>query len=554
MKRISVLIALFVSLSSILTAADLNVCSLGAFPNDGKDDTKALRKAAAYCRANPGTRLIMPAGVYNFKDTDAVKLENDVLAGKYTQNPEQKIFTPYFQYTRGLDFSNSKDITIEAFGAVLMCEGWMEPFAIYKSENFILKGITIDYKRKPFVTGVITEVTPDFFEIQFTQEKIITDSMPLTRMTFWNTQSNRIDSQLFYFPKRTIIKNNKVRFSGRIAENLKGEIANVNNSFHFCPAIMILKSTNVTLEGVTIHSQAGMGIVGFDSKDILLKGVSVKPANGYTQSTNTDATHFACCEGLLRFEGCYFQGQGDDATNVHGYYQTITAYDGKTATIEVKAGTYTHAQIADVPRIGDKMELVDKNTLTPVKVLEVTAVQHTEKQIDCNIQLSEALPKDYSNYYLMNITKLPRLEFENSVINSHLARGILVKTRNVVINKNIFRGCTGTAIHIGAEAWWHEGTHAKNVVITDNMISGCGNSSGSQGGASGIAVIIEAKNTATSVLHDNIRIEGNMIIGENNDCGIYVSNAQNVIIKKNKVTNCKTDILTNVTKNVRIDQ
>ena len=45
------------------TAKQIDARDFGAIPNDGKDDTKALRKAAEYCRNNPGTTLyIQPTG------------------------------------------------------------------------------------------------------------------------------------------------------------------------------------------------------------------------------------------------------------------------------------------------------------------------------------------------------------------------------------------------------------------------------------------------------------------------------------------------------------
>lgn len=143
----------------------------------------------------------------------------------------------------------------------------------------------------------------------------------------------------------------------------------------------------------------------------------------------------------------------------------------------------------------------------------------------------------------MNISKLPELIFENSVINSHLARGILVKTKKARIVNNVFRACTGTAIHIGAEANWHEGTHSRDVFVQNNVMIGCGKGAGSQAGAAGIAVIIEAQDTKDSYLHEHVFLENNMIMGEGNPCGIYVGNSKNIILKDNKILNCKKDYI-----------
>lgn len=530
----------------------VHVAKYGAIPDDGKDDTKALRRAVEFCKSKPGITLYIPAGTYQLRDENALDLEKKVMSGAFGENPERTIFTPYYPYAKGLDLKGMKDVTINATGATLMCEGWMEPISMDSCSNIALIGLTIDYKQKPFSMGEVTKVTDNYFEVQFTDLRKISQEMPLTRMTFWEVLADKMYPEPIYFPKRELLGHNLVRFYHQIPAKLKGTIASVNHSFHFRPAILINRSQKIKLNDVTIHSQPGMGVVGFDSKDINLYRLSIIPAPGFYQSTNTDATHFACCEGTLEFNQCMFKGQGDDATNVHGYYQTIVEASGNRAKLMVKAVTYTHTQEADVSRVGDQMELVEVKTLKPVKILTVREVKHVGHQTFSEVVLSGELPTNFSDYYLMNITKLPKLRFVNSTVYSHLARAVLVKTRDVLIDNNVFKNSSGTAIHVGAESSWHEGTHAQNVTITNNFISGCGNGAGSQGRAAGIAVIIEAADTESSFLHSNIRIENNFIKGENNDCGIYIGNARNVVLKNNRILDCKNDYITHSTSELII--
>lgn len=549
---VSLLVCITYALANTYTLKD--VTAFGAKADDGKDDTSALRAAAAYCRNHPGTTLFFPPGIYQLRDENAIQLEKDVLSGKMGENPEKVIFTPYYPYIKGIDLLGAKDITILAHQATLLCEGWMEPISIDHCKNVRICGLTIDYKRKPFSTGEVTDITPQYFDIQFGDNHIITEKIPLMRMTFWLPEGNYMHPDPIYFPKRELLGNNKVRFHQSIPQHLVGSVAGVIHSFHFRPGILIHKSEDTRLDGVTIHSQPGMGIVGFDSKNIFIERLSVIPSSGYYFSTNTDATHFACCKGVIHFNGCHFRGQGDDATNVHGYYQTILSCQGNRAELQIKAPTYTHAQVADVPRIGDLLELVEINTLRPIRTYEVKGVNHEKKSIVCSVTLSDTLPANPRDYYLMNISKLPKLVFENSLIDSHLARGVLVKTRNVLIQNNVFRQGTGTAIHVGAEAGWHEGSHAKNVIIRNNLINKCGLGSGNQNGACGIAVNIMAQDISSSFLHDSIHIEGNLISGAGNPCGIYVGNADRVVLKQNQITNCKQNIHTHCVRNLQIDK
>ena len=167
------------------------------------------------------------------------------------------------------------------------------------------------------------------------------------------------------------------------------------------------------------------------------------------------------------------------------------------------------------------------------------------------MKLNCELPEDYDKYYLFNITKLPRLEFRRSTVWGNLARCVLAKTRGVVIEDNIFRGSTGTAIHVGAESVWKEGTHAQDLTIQRNIMVNCGLGAGCQYGASGIAVVIGAPDTENTKLHDGVKILDNTIIGTGeNTCGISIRNARNIEVKRNRVEGCGLTIETKSVENL----
>ena len=119
------LVISFVFSGSFLKPKIISVFDFGAIPNDQQNDADALRKAFDYVRENKGTTLFFPPGVYDFRDEKAVALMNDVMSGKMGNDPEKIIFTPYYPYSKGLDFTGLENITVEAAGAVLLCDGWM---------------------------------------------------------------------------------------------------------------------------------------------------------------------------------------------------------------------------------------------------------------------------------------------------------------------------------------------------------------------------------------------------------------------------------------------
>jgi hypothetical protein len=522
----------------------VSIADFGALPNDTINDRDAIQSALDYCRLNHTDKLVFPAGEYRIREDKAVQLMNDIMDGKMGKNPQDVVYTPYYPYSRGLNFKGISNLEVQANGAVLLVEGWMEPVSLESCSNITIKGLTIDYKTMPHSEGKVINVTNSYFDVEFSNEFPVEDNMVMTRIMFYDLTKNRLLGQTVYFPKKNeLIAPRTLRIWAGHPANIKGTMALINHTFHFRPAILLLEAKNTVLEHVTIHAQPGMGIVGHRSENILMNGLRIVPRPGYYQSTNTDATHFTSCKGTIRFNGCMFEGQGDDATNVHGYYQVITEkLADKSYTIQMEKEWGTHAMVLDFPDVGDTLELVSKKTLEVINTCTVTKVDTFQREWKTKISLNNSLPEDISDYYLIDITRLPRLEFVNSYVGSHLARAVLVKTRNVLIENNTMRESTGTAIHIGAEGDWREGAGSANVTIRNNRIIRCGRGDGTNDKACAIAVNVKAPDIKVAGIHKNIVIEGNLIEGENAEYGISVSGAENVIIRNNEFSGCKTPL------------
>lgn len=544
----------FVFLGSFPKPKIISVLDFGAIPNDEQNDAAALRKAFDYTRVNKGTTLFFPAGVYDFRDEKAVALMNDVMDGKMGNDPEKIIFTPYYPYSKGLDFTGLENITVEAAGAVLLCDGWMEPVSIENCRNIIVRGLTVDYKRKPHSIGAIIAVEKDYFDVVFDSMYPISADIPIPRMIFWDKKANRMFPNAKGTPRKIeLLSTQSLRIYTKTQSEWKNNLVIIPHSFHFRPAILIHEAKNIQLIDVTILSQPGMGIVGHRSQNITLTGLRIVPGNGSVMSTNTDATHFTTCSGWLRYKDCQFEGHGDDAINIHNYYYTIQKpSNGKGYDLVVKAKTYTHAQVLDYPDVGDTLELVEKLSLATIKKMVVKSVINYPKELRSQVVLNDQLPVELENYFLINSSRLPKVEIRSCTVTSNLARGFLIKSRNVLIEHCLIRESTGTGIHVGAESYWHEGLPSANVIIRYNRIIRCGRGGGTQDGASGIAVKIDAPNTKVPGLHKHLLIEGNIIEGENAERGISVSGTEDITIRYNTIGGCKIPIVVRYSNDVNI--
>ena len=92
-----------------------------------------LTAASAYCKTHSGITLEIPAGIYTLEDSRAIEVMNEDLSGAYGMNPEPVMFKPDFPFSIGLDLDGCSDITVNAYGAVLMIHGFMEPVGIRRA-------------------------------------------------------------------------------------------------------------------------------------------------------------------------------------------------------------------------------------------------------------------------------------------------------------------------------------------------------------------------------------------------------------------------------------
>lgn len=499
---------------------------------EASDELSKIRMAIQYLKNHPYTSLKIPQGDYILADPMAKQLQEDLMAGKYSNWPESKMFHKDFTYVSGLDFSDIHDVEIIAYGVNFITDGFMETISLQFCKNITLKGLSLDMKRRPFSKGKIISATDQYTDVYFDDTFLLSKNNPYPRYGIYNHKTDRFLFGICETTAREQLDEHTIRIHNQSYPEQIGHDFYVTHTMHFRPAILIYEAKDITLEDVTIHAHDGMGIVGHRSENIQIKGLSVKPAGNNKISVNTDATHFTSCKGYLKYENCFFSGHGDDALNVHTYYQTILSHHDNICSLQVQAPTGTHAQKMDYPDPGDILELVDKYSLAPRKRFTVLSSDPDHKNWICKVELNDALPDDCSNYLFVNVTQMPEVTFSNCICQSHRSRSILIKAHHAKIENCIFKNNSGTAIHIAAEGYWHEGACSKNVIIKNNIIENCGYGDGMILDAGGISVNILAPD-ANMPVHEKITIEQNIILSPDTKYAISVGNTKQVIIKNN---------------------
>ncbi len=496
---------------------------------------EALKKAAEELRNGSAGTLIIEPGDYVITTKLAVDTQTAVMTGEYGGNPQRIMFNPKFKYDVGFDLNGISDCKISAYGAKFIIDGFMEPVCIKKCENVELAGLTITHKRKPFSRGYVVRCDSteqeDLYDVTVELDKdcpVTSKSPMLLRYTWCDSFSgtNKYgDITEFIFEDEYHIKA-KVKCRGlRI-----GDEFNTIHTYHFRPAVHISESENITLTDVTIHTSSGMGVVGNRSENVTMNRLWVVPECGYHFSTNTDATHFTSMTGKLKFEDCVFEYQGDDFTNVHGYYQEIIEKVSDTEFyMQEKTPDGTHTQTLDYPDVGDTLELTRKSDLKVIDTYKVVEVTPLHSEWKCRVTVDHPIPENTSGLVFADTTRLPFVEVKGCYSASHFARGVLIKTHGALIEHNTFRDIQGPAIAAASESWWYEGVSPSNITIRGNRVINCGMCFGE---AAGILVKSDCDNPVSKNI-SNVVIEDNIIDAPGAEHGIFVRGVNGLTIQRN---------------------
>ncbi|MBR5902556.1 right-handed parallel beta-helix repeat-containing protein [bacterium] len=489
-----------------------------------------FEKALEECRKEGECEFLIEPGTYLLRDQAAIDLFEKVLSLDDNSENAGTIFQMNRPYVKGLDLGKLSGVTVSARGVTLLCEGIMEPVSIIGSSDLILQGLTIRYARPPFTQGRIIDVKDGFYDVALDPDTPLEKGASNCRIAFWDVKSQRLDPfQRKPEQRNEIIAPGILRIHASVDPKHIGNIAIIYHTFHSRPAIFINESSNITLKDITIHNHPGMGVVGNRSRNITMRGLRVVPLPGKKLATNTDATHFTNCRGTVEFENCLFSCQGDDATNLHNFYYHMERLPEDPVSAYLKVEVTTHSLLQDSPDEGDVMEIVDFTTMNVLTARKVLKVEKDVENLRSLVTFDAPIPECENETAAINVSALPSLIMRGCHISTHRARGVLIKTRNVLVENCTIEETTLSAIHIGVEKYWDEGPGSENVIIRGNRFVRCGYG----GDCSGILINCECETPSLSRVHNNILIENNVIENETELPDVIVSGAKKVVMRGN---------------------
>ena len=479
---------LLCSACTFIRAQEATVISISP---DASNDCKLIREAVEQAKELNGAPVVLKfsTGTYHLRRTQATAVKyyisNTVSWGG---NPDN------IKYI-GMYLKDLKNVTIDGTDARFITHGELTSIIVDNCENITFKNFALD-AADPSLTEMAVESIENNrtfifkahdtsnFEISGTTlgwkgegwsftggpSQIYDPTQDITWRS-WSPQSD-IQSISAIDQKRLRVvynseKDAKVGYTFQMRDGVRDQVAG-----------FILKSKNVTYEGVKLHFLGNFGIVCQYSDGINFLNCTFAPDSltGRTGAGFADFLQVSGCKGLLKVENCKFQGAHDDPINVHGTYLKVTNFLSST---KVNVQFQHHESWGfEAFFVGDSIEFINSKTMLSLQGAKVIGVKRID---DRNIQVEFDAPVPLSSYQSMtlmleNTTWTPEVEIRKCHFSRVPTRGILLTTRRrSVIEDNTFYKMQMAGIYVSGDASsWYESGKVTNLTIRRNKFIECG--------------------------------------------------------------------------------
>ncbi len=463
---------------------------------DLPDCAVVMNQCLSYCRKNPGTRLVIPPGVYHFR----------------SRNP--------------LDFNDLHDILIDGTGAEFVFSVIMSQLMLLRCDTVEIRGLALDWDRENDpIDDIVTIQNADkpgkTVELVFPLREDVPADTRLSALTQCDPESLTFGAkgtaaECYIYTDSSNIKG-VTKVAGnvlRVAHNgclnsFENGMTCILRHYVYDGELIHLggSARNVTFNQMKLYGSTGAAVVcgdkcsHFQILDTVL-GVQEKYKALHHVSAGADAIHIVNTCGCFRVEGCDISGQGDDALNVHDGLGYVQSKEGNTI--------YMYASNMSLS-VGDTLRFKDEEYYES-DVSAVITESGTEGSLR-KITLDDASRVQVGWVAYNTGVNSGNYVIRNNYIHHNRARGFLLQSDNGLCEGNRFEQVEGQAIKVVMDiipSLWQEGTGVDNLVIRDNTFERCDYSH--WGEIITLSTSIDGRE-ASNRIFTNIAITGNTFSG-----------------------------------------
>lgn len=450
--------------------------------------------------ASPGEVIVVPAPDPALDDhTAIVQAAVALCAGKENVtlqfSPGTYYLSPFAANAPegGLKFIKLRGLTVDGRGAVLMMKSKLTPLYFKDCDGVTVKDVTVDSVKPFFAQGKVIAGTENSLDIEIDpafplapEEKVMAlmDYDPQTRLPLANldvfssslVKEERPDTNHVHIEFRRSGNPAKREHLAKWLPASVGKLVVLRTEIHGHYGLTFTRCRDVLLERVTVYSSAGMCLHTQECENITSRSVQlrIKPGSGRLMSSTIDCQYYTFSKGTIRIEDGYYEGMGDDGCNVTAKYRQVVAFESDnvfTAALPGKLGW-----IGAKPVPGEKLTFQKVADMSTVGTWTVKDCTYDAAAKQFRITMEEPIKQTVSTGDLWySETYLPKLEIRRSTFRGMRARGILLSTRNVLIENCKIESPGYCGIFFkGGLRHGYEGPVPSDVTIRYNSFEGCG--------------------------------------------------------------------------------
>lgn len=478
---------------------------------------------------------------------------------------------PEYRSDRTIELRRLDGVTIDGNGATLVLTRPVHALRLSDCRKVTVKNLTIDYDPLPFTQGVITSVSPDFRQVEFTIDEgypDLTAPFAAGRLHLFTGDGKMWKREAAdLYGKTEILDARHGRFRAGKPEPAFAPGDRVALNLRKNGAVYLTGCGSIRFENFTIYTCPSLGFCNRFSEggDEL---VNVKLTRGpRPKGAKADRLLSTCADGLNyayirrgpKLVNCDFSFMGDDSVNLHAVALPVVKMLNKNTFDTLRP--YPPEGFARIIRPGDKLRLLDPSSYAILGEAVVEKFRPSPRKYDL-----ETLKRFYFNrgeglkeQTAYEITLAPGgmpvreglffdipaigangFEIRDSYFHDHRGRGLRIMASDGVIENNRFERIKHAAITVGAEyGFWREAGWVKNIQIRNNVIRdvGCNMMLQPDSYANGaISVFARLENYASPFKGNReITITGNTV----DTCpaaGIFLFAADGVTLRDNRLT------------------
>ncbi|MFQ5808430.1 MAG: right-handed parallel beta-helix repeat-containing protein [Armatimonadota bacterium] len=448
----------------------LDVTDFGATPDDEGNDLEAIRRALKQAMAAKApTEVRFPKGRY-YLDAD---IDTD----------EQAKMTSH-----ALAMLRAENVILNGNGSEVIIRTPPTGFlSLYACKNVIVRDFVVDWDPPPFAQGFVRgvnrqegwfafEVEPGYISMdhplwQRPNRKgyasirwgMLKDPEIPGRMkrdvpnVYFSDEWEKVGERTF----RMRLRNPRLIQYFEVGDRYVHVDRN-GGSLILCP-----NCERVTFQRITNYTSPGLDYGGGAAKEIAVLDCQVLVKPGRWHTSNADGLHFPVSRPAPWIEGCTFEGMADDGANFYSKGAFCTEVVSDTEFVLTR-----HAPM----EVGARVLVFDPQPglkLGEARVEAVAVGRGSQR-----VRLDRAIPgvrtgSEKADPQFFNIDSAGGFVFRNNTFRNIRRFGILIDSRDGLIEGNRFEGTSFNGVVVHNDPDWPEGFATGNVIIRGNTFDTC---------------------------------------------------------------------------------